>query len=380
MSGPAEFDTQLDKLETALTKVQQAKGSKVKLPGAELNFLVIIEKVRDMMNAALVDKADRDREKLMEVFGGDCARFAKLRAILSTVELSDMNANDQRLRMCSDVSDAVEKVLKEKGLEGKLQQAKDSAARRFSSMPGAGRTEAPAAPMPAPAAPVAPPAPVPAPAPAAAPASPAATPTLTPPPQEERIVTSQGEDFEVGDDVQRSIQVELSCEAKPEVDFGPNGTIVAHVPCIMLRIATECTPAMPVVTGIAPLEAERQISVTIPAAEKIVFDPEQKLPAGGSFRAVGSAQVEVLEFPQSVDAKVGSKSQSPWGSVKLKDRRGESAVHWEVALHGTFSLAQRGKANVLSISVDIEMHSSISGAASAPFSPDGSPMSPPERG
>lgn len=396
MASAAEFDTQLAKLESALGKVQQAKGSKVKLPGAELNFLTIIEKVRDMMSAALVDRTDRDREKLIGVFGGDCARFAKLRAVLATIELSDMNARDQRLRMCLDVTNSVEQVLKEKGFEGKLQEAGASAIRHLTALGGPGPQPAAAAPAP----------PSPAPAPAAAPSSAAfgsapiltpgaeaqsailgqapapaalAVPTLSPPPKEQCIVVSEAEEFEVSDDVQRSIQVELTCETKPEVSFGPGGSIIAHVPSITVKISTTCTPAMPVVAGIAPVQGEKEVNVTIPAAEKIVFDPQRQLPAGGRFDATASIEVEVLEFPQTVDARVGSKSQSPWGSVKLKDSRGESEVHWEVALHGTFSLAQRGKANVLSITVDLELFSSLSGAASARYSQTGTPMLPPVR-
>lgn len=409
MTGAGEFDTQFDRLEAALAKVQQSQGGKVKLPGAELNFLVVLEKVRDMMHACLSDNSDHERDNLTRVFGGDCARFARLRAILSAAELSEMNANDQRLRMCLDASNTVERVLNAKGFEYRLREAGEAAARAppvavevvsgrlsaeapalipevpaFAAEVPAAVAEVPALAPELPAAVAEVPASVPAPAAEMPTLSrfiapvrrSAVVPTLTPPPPKDCVIKRPGEDVAATDNVKREVRIDIGCEATPEVEFGPEGGLVVRVPELNLKFGIACTPTMPEVLGIAPLESEKQSRFSIPAAEKIVFDPTQRDPALAQFQASGSTALELLELPLGVDAEVTSSSQSPWSLIKLHNDHGHSELRCEIAIHGAFSLVQRGRANVLSIKVDLDLRSSLSGVASAASLPDGTQIPP----
>lgn len=111
-------------MEKALEKVDLYQGSKVKLPKAELDLLKTFEDSRDFMTD-LVTKTVNNRQGLVDVFGGDCLRLARVVAVLEGVTLSDMNVNDQRVRTCREACETVEKVLNDMGLGWKLKEARE---------------------------------------------------------------------------------------------------------------------------------------------------------------------------------------------------------------------------------------------------------------
>merc|ERR1719271_1818024 len=158
MATPESVDTLLDTIEKTLIKVQDAlpdgkAPSAVKLQRGEHDLLSFIEKARDTMMGCVQDKSDRDRKKMTELFGGDCVRISRMRAYLEATKLSEKHSADQRLPMCISTCDIVERVLTEKGLGQRLQEANKRFIPWAPRPQGAGGHEAapPSAPAPAPA-------------------------------------------------------------------------------------------------------------------------------------------------------------------------------------------------------------------------------------
>lgn len=102
-------DNVMDRMVAAIGRVKSSQGSIVSLPKAELDLLAQIEIARDIMMEAL--KYQGDRAQLRDIFGGNCARIARIRAICESIEFSEMNSGDQRLRTCLRSCESVEKVL-----------------------------------------------------------------------------------------------------------------------------------------------------------------------------------------------------------------------------------------------------------------------------
>ena len=90
----ATADQLLTKLEQALVKLDAAQGSSVKLQKAEYDFLTAVEKFRDFITQVVQDTSDRDRRSFQSIFGGDCMRIAKGRAVIeaSKTKLSERTA------------------------------------------------------------------------------------------------------------------------------------------------------------------------------------------------------------------------------------------------------------------------------------------------
>eukprot|EP00421_Protoceratium_reticulatum_P036661 CAMPEP_0168473552 /NCGR_PEP_ID=MMETSP0228-20121227/60383_1 /TAXON_ID=133427 /ORGANISM="Protoceratium reticulatum, Strain CCCM 535 (=CCMP 1889)" /LENGTH=140 /DNA_ID=CAMNT_0008489549 /DNA_START=45 /DNA_END=463 /DNA_ORIENTATION=- len=115
-------DKLLIQLDIAYKRVLEVHGSPVKLPSAELNLLSILGTVRDTFNSAI---RGCSREVLQELFGGSCKRVAHVRALVDALQLSPMNASDQRLRGCLNSCGSVREVLIDMGLAGALEKAEE---------------------------------------------------------------------------------------------------------------------------------------------------------------------------------------------------------------------------------------------------------------
>lgn len=128
---PAVLDELLMKMERTLAKVDSARG-KVKVQRVETDLLGLFEDARDIMQASLVeDPSDRDRTKLMALFGGDCARIARIRAVLDAASFSTKGTvEDKRTAMCSNACKSVEDVLQDLGharaLKNAIGQSRDA--------------------------------------------------------------------------------------------------------------------------------------------------------------------------------------------------------------------------------------------------------------
>lgn len=104
-----QVDTVMDRMIAVVARVKASQGSLVSLSKAELDLLAQIELARDLMMEAL--KNQNDRTLLRDIFGGDCARLVRIRAICESIEFSDMNKSDQRLPTCLRACQSVEKVI-----------------------------------------------------------------------------------------------------------------------------------------------------------------------------------------------------------------------------------------------------------------------------
>lgn len=116
------IDKLIVELDAAYKRVVEVHGSTVKLPSAEINLLSIIGSIRDAFHASLRSSS---REMLDELFGGSCTRVAHIRALIDRLELSPMNASDQRLRGCLNACVSVKEVLVDMGLADVLEKAEE---------------------------------------------------------------------------------------------------------------------------------------------------------------------------------------------------------------------------------------------------------------
>merc|ERR1712014_18025 len=115
----AKADELIDKLEAACDRVEDAQNSVVKLHLFELELLTKVEQMRDFMSSVLQD----DKSALIEIFGGDCSRIARIRCVLEGVHFSKKNAKDRRLTMCMRACESVESILVDMGFQEMLSSA-----------------------------------------------------------------------------------------------------------------------------------------------------------------------------------------------------------------------------------------------------------------
>eukprot|EP00929_Paragymnodinium_shiwhaense_P063046 TRINITY_DN31524_c0_g2_i1.p1 TRINITY_DN31524_c0_g2~~TRINITY_DN31524_c0_g2_i1.p1 ORF type:complete len:939 (-),score=298.66 TRINITY_DN31524_c0_g2_i1:344-3160(-) len=111
------------KIEAAMQKKEAAGQNRIKAMKAENDILLHVGKMRDFLQNSMVDREDRDRKKLLDIFGGDCQRVAHLHAVLEAITLSDMHKNDRRIVECRRACETVESVVIQKGLKAKLAEA-----------------------------------------------------------------------------------------------------------------------------------------------------------------------------------------------------------------------------------------------------------------
>eukprot|EP00439_Symbiodinium_sp_Y106_P058600 s962_g8.t1 len=117
----AVMDELLAHLEESLVQVALSQSHAVLLRRAELHALTLLGAGRDFLLRSL--RGSTGRQRLESLFGGDCARISRLRAVLESLPLSAGRTADARLKGCSDACDAVESVLRDLGLQETLRSA-----------------------------------------------------------------------------------------------------------------------------------------------------------------------------------------------------------------------------------------------------------------
>lgn len=127
-----KVDALIKDLDAAYMQVLQVQGSTVKLPSAEINLLSILGNFRDDLLDTLKSK---DRETMAEIFGGSCFRVAHVRALIDKLQLSPMNASDQRLSGCSNACLSMKEVLIDMGLGEVLEKAEEQEKEVLESFP-----------------------------------------------------------------------------------------------------------------------------------------------------------------------------------------------------------------------------------------------------
>ena len=101
-----------------------------------------LESARDFINGILSNPAP-GRSVLVEIFGGDCGRIARLHAILDDRTWSDRNAMDQRISTTRSVVQSAGMKLVDLGHGGQLalamaREKEELLIRRRSSIPNTG--------------------------------------------------------------------------------------------------------------------------------------------------------------------------------------------------------------------------------------------------
>jgi len=124
--GATAMDRILFGMEAGLLQVDAAQSSKVKLTKAELDFLQHTIAARDFMMATL-SSGGTDRRRLREIFGGDCVRISRTRAVLESVRLSEaLYTTDDPVDKCINACESVENVLGDLGLGWTLKRAQEN--------------------------------------------------------------------------------------------------------------------------------------------------------------------------------------------------------------------------------------------------------------
>eukprot|EP00927_Polykrikos_kofoidii_P001797 TRINITY_DN1069_c0_g1_i1.p1 TRINITY_DN1069_c0_g1~~TRINITY_DN1069_c0_g1_i1.p1 ORF type:complete len:376 (-),score=97.39 TRINITY_DN1069_c0_g1_i1:138-1265(-) len=365
----AAFKTMVETLEKTLVKVQAAKGSNIKLIKAETDFLSTCEKARDGMLALVHNKADKNREVLLSVIGGDCMLIAKAGAVLAAAELSEKNTSDRRVGMAESACKIIEGILADKLKREKITEAH---AANFPWKPPAsgGAAEEPAAPEPAPA-----PAPASEPAPAAQPKAKAGT--LRGPNSAEVIVTDEAEKLEEdGEDVVRKVTVSINATMDPVIEWGAGDTIVSKLSALKVTVETSIDPPLP--KGGKSWQADH-IEMKVDEMSNLVFDPKAKTPADARQEGSVTQDVRLLDLPEDIEFSVSLSSQSPWGSMQLKKGKVATEVHYMATIDGDFAMEEgEDGTNEVTVTITCNATSCLSGPGSANFTEDGVEMAAPE--
>lgn len=122
------FDLLLDTCRDALLEVDKdfvlGSESIVRRSNSELKLLEGFGFARDAMMAALCHQ-DKNRKMLQAMFGGDCVRVSRVRALLTSARLcmSEQCLADRRVGGCLGACQSVEKVLEDLGMSNTLHEA-----------------------------------------------------------------------------------------------------------------------------------------------------------------------------------------------------------------------------------------------------------------
>eukprot|EP00403_Amphidinium_massartii_P027490 CAMPEP_0178403728 /NCGR_PEP_ID=MMETSP0689_2-20121128/17519_1 /TAXON_ID=160604 /ORGANISM="Amphidinium massartii, Strain CS-259" /LENGTH=393 /DNA_ID=CAMNT_0020024693 /DNA_START=73 /DNA_END=1254 /DNA_ORIENTATION=- len=385
-------DELLNKVETSLVKVEAAQGSSVKLTKAENDFLVAVEKLRDFVTKVIQDPSDKDRSNLKAVFGGNCMRIAKGRAMVeaSKSKLTEKSAKDPRVQGSLGIIETVEHVLRDVGLSEKLAEAQGASIPWRPPGEGGAAPPAPAPPVEQKAPPAPEPAPVPEPAPAPAPAplapaQPDMNPTLAAPKSagtREVVVTSEAEKAPAQDDGgKHKVEVEMSVGLEGQsFDFGPDKTFNFMVPKFLAKVNLSVNPPFPDSVKAKPFEPEQVFTLSPPEMAKMVFDPAKNSPPGGKWTQTLKVHADLLDIPGECEVDIASKSTSPWGGEQLFEGKECTQMHYQVQIDGEFTMEQAAGSTSLGIDLTFSFACAISGAKTEGFSSDGAALPTPEPG
>lgn len=123
---PEGADQILERVSRSLDAVYGAQGTKVQLTAAQQDLLLHLELVCKLADDILRNP-EPGRPVLKSIFGGDCSRIALIRATIGEIQGTMPNASDEeRLRACLEICDAVEKILQDLGYGEALKRAKQA--------------------------------------------------------------------------------------------------------------------------------------------------------------------------------------------------------------------------------------------------------------
>jgi len=117
---PEAFDSVLANLEDAFDELEVAQGHAMHLE-AELHLLEHLEVACHFMKRIVQLRGGCS--ELEKVFGQDCVRISRIRAVLEAARFSDISAADERFVTCFSTCESVEKILQDQGLGCVLRRA-----------------------------------------------------------------------------------------------------------------------------------------------------------------------------------------------------------------------------------------------------------------
>lgn len=338
-----------DKLEKFLVKLPdvQSMVSKVKV---ENDILSVVGKMRDLIENSVKDKEDKDRTKLLDVFGGDCIQTVRMKGLLEAAQtkLSSPKNVDSRLTDCLKGLKTVEEIIRDKG-HGKVLKEAEKKLLPWRPPPQ-NDTE------------------------------PDKVSSLQPqvnPPSPQKLADDTIADKEEDDDVVHQVLVEASASMNPDFDFAPEGCFVLELASIEAEAQTTVAPPFPELAGVPQPLANQTWSIPVPELAKFIFDASKKTPEGGKVEATLQQIVEVMEIPGSVAVSIKLSCNSPFSSIWLKDERGETTLHYEVDVAGQLFAETKTRSHLLKAAMTLTIRCCLSGAGSAGFSSDGLPLPPP---
>mmetsp|Transcript_38717 Transcript_38717/g.76727 ORF Transcript_38717/g.76727 Transcript_38717/m.76727 type:complete len:812 (-) Transcript_38717:283-2718(-) len=132
----AEIESLADSLEAALHRVETVESSSVRLTAAEVELQECIQQARALLSAVLRD--GNRRARLVHLFGGDCFRIARIRAVLdraksaaySQIDTTNQPVHGTYATMCLEACASIEEVLRDLGHDKALSNAKEETRRR----------------------------------------------------------------------------------------------------------------------------------------------------------------------------------------------------------------------------------------------------------
>mmetsp|Transcript_47028 Transcript_47028/g.87617 ORF Transcript_47028/g.87617 Transcript_47028/m.87617 type:complete len:573 (+) Transcript_47028:74-1792(+) len=113
------FDDVLEKMEDCFRMLNAGQGSFVQLLKAELRFFEYAACARDFMKKAMsmqenerrTRRTGAERRKFEAIFGGDCVRISRIRALVEAAYSLDINSRDTRLSTCLTACESLERKL-----------------------------------------------------------------------------------------------------------------------------------------------------------------------------------------------------------------------------------------------------------------------------
>lgn len=121
---PSGIDAILDRLESAAKQVETSNDSQV-VPKAEKDLLKYLADLQTSIDALLQKLDNDDLASLQGVFGGDCSRSGRTRAILEGLRFEDGSEWAVSKAQCMTALTSVEKILISTGSEEQLKKAQE---------------------------------------------------------------------------------------------------------------------------------------------------------------------------------------------------------------------------------------------------------------
>ncbi|CAK0819539.1 unnamed protein product [Prorocentrum cordatum] len=359
------LDELLDAFQDRVARLKACSGSVVKLQGAEINVLESVGKAHDEMLEAMKRDPATGKSRVLERYGGDCDRVARMRSLLESVELTGKRQGDRRLAEALSRCETIEGILREAGLGKDL----DTAQMEFSGALRAVVSEEPQKPQRGWRRPNG----VPQAAQSAVRAGLRRAPTVN---QVGCAGPPRGADRGGGAGPKHQVSVRTTALIEPKLDVGLLNKLVLGLNEVHVVLDMEVNPPLPKTRR--PLIQHQELGLPVPDLQRVVFDKSKKTPPGASVSACAEKLVDLAEVPAEAAVDTSFASESPWWNQKVLVGGSETQLNCSAVLQGQFELEERPACftSALRMRVTCRLECWLSGPGSALFVEDGEPRGP----